>query len=154
MVYNTGTGAVIGEMGSGSPDVSPGFYYYANPTRATWDGVTWTPLGGGGGAVTIADDTPVPSTLTTASGDVEQIIRLAGTANGTTTHINLGTTTLAANTVKQFRKAIIYDSTDKLVLESTGDYDSLTNVFVTGNGMTNVLLPAGNYSVELYYTAN
>ena len=48
VVYNTGTGAVTGEMGSGSPDVAPGFYYYANPTRTAWDGGTWTPMGGGG----------------------------------------------------------------------------------------------------------
>ena len=161
LVYNIATGTTPATgAGVGGQAVTPGFYYFSNPTptplRSSASG-EWIALGGGGGgggAVTIVEDTPVPSALTTASGDVEQIIRLTGTANGTSTHINLGTTTLAANTVKQFRKAVIYDSTDKLVLESTGDYDSLTNVFVTGNGMTNVLLPAGNYSVELYYTAN
>jgi len=55
VVYNTGTGSVIGEMGTGSPDVAPGFYYYANPNRTAWDGGTWTPLGGG------ATNTPTPT---------------------------------------------------------------------------------------------
>ena len=46
VVYNTGTGAVT--MGTSAADVAPGFYYYANPTRTSWDGGTWTPMGGGG----------------------------------------------------------------------------------------------------------
>lgn len=161
IVFNTATGTTPATgAGVGNQAVEPGFYYFNNPSPGFGFPLTagqWIALGGGGGgggAVTIVEDTPVPSALTTASGDVEQIIRLTGTADGTSTHIDLGTTTLAANTVKQFRKAVIYDSTDKLVLESTGDYNSVTNVFVTGNGMTNVLLPAGDYSVELYYTAN
>jgi hypothetical protein len=153
VVYNTGTGSVIGEMGTGSPDVAPGFYYYANPNRTAWDGGTWTPLGGGagGGSITL-DATPKDSDLS-IDGVQEKVVRLSGTADGTTTHIDLGTSVLAANTVGTFRKAIIYNgTTGHIVMESTGSYDSATNKFVTGNGMMNVLLPAATYTVELYYT--
>lgn len=155
VVYNTGNGAVIGDMGTGSPDVTPGFYYYANPARTSWDGGTWTPLGsggGGGGAVAVDDDTPTDSDLIINSNQ-EKVVRLTGTANGVSTHIDLGTTTLAANTVSTFRKAVVYDATSgHVILESTGAYDPATNVFVTGNGMMNVLLDTGAYDVELYYT--
>lgn len=65
VVYNTGTGSVIGEMGTGSPDVAPGFYYYANPNRTAWDGGTWTPLGGG------ATNTPTPTFEGVTETDVD-----------------------------------------------------------------------------------
>lgn len=48
VVYNTGTGTVT--MGTSAEDVSPGFYYYSNPSRTAWDGGEWLPLGGGGSA--------------------------------------------------------------------------------------------------------
>lgn len=155
VVYNTGNGAVIGDMGAGSPDVAPGFYYYANPARTSWDGGTWTPLGsggGGGGAVAVDDNTPTDSDLIINSNQ-EKVVRLTGTANGVSTHIDLGTTTLAADTVGTFRKAVVYDAiSGHVILESTGAYNTTTNVFVTGNGMMNVLLDIGAYDVELYYT--
>ena len=53
VVYNTGIGAVT--MGTSAANVTPGFYYYANPGRTAWDGGTWTPLGGG------VTDTPTPT---------------------------------------------------------------------------------------------
>lgn len=151
VVYNTGIGAVT--MGTSAANVTPGFYYYANPGRTAWDGGTWTPLGGGagGGSITL-DATPKDSDLS-IDGVQEKVVRLSGTADGTTTHIDLGTSVLAANTVGTFRKAIIYNgTTGHIVMESTGSYDSATNKFVTGNGMMNVLLPAATYTVELYYT--
>ena len=154
VVYNTGNGAVIGAMGAGSPDVTRGFYYYANPARAAWDGGTWTPLGGGGAAAPLAipDNTPMDSDLVIGTTP-ERIVRLTGTADGVSTHIDLGTAVIGANTVTTFRKAIVYHgTTGNILLEASGGYDSSTNIFVTGNGMMNVLLAAGTYTVELYYT--
>lgn len=154
VVYNTGNGAVTGTMGAGSPDVTPGFYYYANPDRTAWDGGTWTPMGGGGAAAPLAipDDTPMDSDLVIGTTP-ERVVRLSGTADGVSTHIDLGTTILAANTVATFRKAIVYHGTSgHVILEASGSYDSATNIFVTGNSMMNVLLPAGTYTVEVYYT--
>lgn len=154
VIYNTGIGAVA--MGTSAEDVAPGFYYYDNSARVAWDGGTWTPMGGGGGAaaapLAIPDDTPMDSDLVIGTTP-ERIVRLSGTADGVSTHIDLGTTVLGANTVSTFRKAIIYDgTTGHVILEASGSYDSTTNVFVTGNSMMNVLLPAGTYTVEVYYT--
>lgn len=151
VVYNTGIGAVT--MGASAEDVAPGFYYYDNSARVAWDGGTWTPMGGGGGgALAVPDDTPMDSDLITGTTP-ERIVRLSGTADGVSTHIDLGTTILAANTVATFRKSIVYDgTTGHVILEASGSYDSATNIFVTGNSMMNVLLPAGTYTVEVYYT--
>ncbi len=151
VVYNTGTGAVT--MGTSAADVAPGFYYYSNPSATTWNTGVWTPISGGGAATAIVDDVPV-DTGNDVNGAEERVVRLSGTADGSTTHIDLGTTTvLPANTVNVFRKAIIYDATSgHVVSESTGDYDVATNKFVTGNGLMNFLLDAGTYDVEVYYT--
>ena len=161
VVYNTATSGVAG-VGATDGTLSKGFWYYDNPTATggapnnvtSLNAGTWRPLGGGGGggAVAVDDDTPTDSDLIINSNQ-EKVVRLTGTANGVSTHIDLGTTTLAANTVSTFRKAVVYDATSgHVILESTGAYDPATNVFVTGNGMMNVLLDTGAYDVELYYT--
>jgi len=91
----------------------------------------------------------------TVDAFMEKVISFTGTADGVNTHMALGTSVLPTNTVVNFRKAIICDSTGKQVLVATGSYDSATNKFVTGNGMINFLLPAANdYKVELYFTSN
>jgi hypothetical protein len=159
VVYNIGTGPIPDSaMGESDEDVSPGFYYYSNPTGTDVDSGVWTPLGSGGGSgvgsIVITDNTPVDTNVTTAATDIVKVNRLAGTADGVTTFLELGTTNLAGDTVKQFRKALIYNSDDELVTIATGAYDVATNKFVTGNGLMNLLLPAGTYSVELYYTSN
>ena len=161
IVFNTETGTTPSSgSGVGNQSVEPGFYYFNNPSPGfgfpTSSG-TWTPLGGsggsgGGGAVAVDDDTPTDSDLIINSNQ-EKVARLSGTADGVTTHIDLGTSVLAANTVTTFRKAIIYDATTgHIKLEANGDYDPATNTFVTGNNMMNILLPAATYMVELYYT--
>ena len=155
VVYNTGAGAVT--MGTSAENVAPGFYYYSNPARAAWNDGVWTPMGGGGGGgaaapLAIPDNTPIDSDLVIGTTP-ERIVRLTGTADGVSTHIDLGTAVIGANTVTTFRKAIVYHgTTGNILLEASGGYDSSTNIFVTGNGMMNVLLAAGTYTVELYYT--
>ncbi len=154
IVYNT---AASGSAGVGSTDgeLSEGFWYYDNKSGTT-NGGTWKPLGGGagGGAFSIQANTPTDTQLINSSADQEKVIELVGTTYGTNTTIDLGTTHLPADTVKQFRKANIYDNTGALVLVATGDYNATTNVLVTGNGMMNMLLPAASdYKVELFYTA-
>jgi len=63
VVYNTGIGAVT--LGTSAANVTPGFYYYANPGRTAWDGGTWTPLGGG------VTDTPTPTFEGATDTDVD-----------------------------------------------------------------------------------
>jgi hypothetical protein len=157
VVFNTGKGPIPASgMGSSTADVSPGFYYYRN-TGNSWNSGVWTPMGGEGSSpkIYITENTPTETNLVTLDTTVEKVISITGTADGITTHIDLGTTVLPKDTVINFRKAIICDNTGNQVLVATGSYDSATNKFVTGNGMMNYLLPAANdYKVELYYTSN
>ena len=155
IVYNTATSGVAG-VGSTEGTLSEGFWYYDNKTTSVTGG-TWKPLGrdGSSGAFAILANTPVDTGVTNSVDDMEKVIELTGTTDGTNTSIDLGTTNLAAGSVKQFRKANIYDSTGALVLVATGSYDASTNVLITGNGMMNILLPAASdYKVELFYTEN
>lgn len=165
IVYNIGSGATLitGNNPSVSSTVAPGFYYFSNPSvdpdnfSPSVSSGTWIAIGGsgGGGAYTITDGTPVDTNTINVAEDQEKVVSLVGAADGSTTYIDLGTTNLGANVVKQFRRANIYDAAGKLVLTASGDYDVATNVFVTGNGFMNLLLPAAaDYTVELYYTAN
>ncbi len=150
IVYNTKSGT----SSIGSVAIEPGFYYYSNPNQASATGGTWTKMGSAA-ASSVISTSATNTNLTNSNGGDELVIGLAGTANGTTTVMDLGTTNISADTVDQFRKAYIYDSEGgNLLLIATGTYTSLTNIFVTGNGMMNELLPASSsYYVELYYTA-
>jgi hypothetical protein len=154
LIYNTATG--ISTVGGGV-SVTPGFYYFSNTSSSgsTSTG-TWKPLGSEGSPkIHITENTPTETNLVTANTATEKVISITGTADGITTHIDLGTTVLPKDTVVNFRKAIICDSNGTQVLVATGSYDSATNKFVTGNGMMNYCLPAANdYKVELYFTSN
>ena len=163
IVYNTGTGNSPsgGNNPTTSTAVTPGFYYFSNPTITAFDTPSiiqgeWKPLGSEGSPkIHITENTPTETNLVTVDATMEKVISITGTADGITTHMDLGTTVLPKDTVINFRKAIICDSTGTQVLVATGSYDTATNKFVTGNGMMNYCLPAAtNYKVELYYTSN
>ena len=154
IVYNTATS---GEAGVGNTEgtLSEGYWFYENKTNST-NGGTWKPLGSAGSPkFHVTENIPTETNLVTVDDSMEKVISITGTADGITTHMDLGTTVLPKDTVVNFRKAIICDSTGTQVLVATGSYDTATNKFVTGNGMMNYCLPAGNdYKVELYYTSN
>ena len=154
IVYNTATSGVAG-AGNTEGTLSEGYWFYENKTSST-NGGTWKPLGSAESPkIHITENTPTETNLVTLDTTVEKVISITGTADGITTHMDLGTTVLPENTVVNFRKAIICDSTGTQVLVATGSYDSATNKFVTGNGMMNYCLPAAtDYKVELYYTSN
>lgn len=161
VIYNTTIGNTQASgAGVGNQALVKGFYYFDNANGAAFGNPTaagtWTALGsGGGGAFTITSNTPVDTHAINVAEDQEKVVSLVGSADGTTTHIDLGIANIAADAVKQFRKANIYDVNGKLVLIASGDYNVATNKFVTGNGFMNLLLPAADdYTVELYYTAN
>ena len=159
IVYNTGTGNTPsgGNNPTTSTAVTPGFYYFSNPgSTFNTNAGEWKPLGSEGSPkVHIKENMLTETNLVTVDAFMEKVISITGTADGVNTHMALGTSVLPTNTVVNFRKAIICDSTGKQVLVATGSYDSATNKFVTGNGMMNFLLPAANdYKVELYFTSN
>jgi hypothetical protein len=154
VVFNSATGNTgnnAATQGQIVP-VSPGFYYFSNPGNP--GNVTngrWLPVGGSAATVAIANGTAVNNNVT-VNGTAERVVRLTGiAADGVNTTLNLSAAlTTAGVTVGKFRKASIYNASGDLVMEATGSYNA--GVLVTGNGFMNNLLPAANYSVELYYT--
>jgi dihydroxyacetone kinase DhaKLM complex PTS-EIIA-like component DhaM len=154
IVYNTATS---GEAGVGNTEgtLSEGYWFYENKTNST-NGGTWKPLGSAEAPkVHVTENEVTETNLVMANTATEKVISITGTADGITTHMDLGTSVLSEDTVVNFRKAIICDSNGTQVLVATGSYDSATNKFVTGNGMMNICLPAANdYKVELYFTSN
>lgn len=160
IVYNTAAGNTITAgagvlSGVGSQAVTPGFYYFSNPTSATVVGNgSWLAVGGGAStAMAISDGVAVDSRAI-VNGTQEKVVRLATiAADGVNTTLDLhAALTTAVVTVAKFRKAAIYNAAGDLVMHATGGYTTGTDILVTGNGMMNKLLPAGTYSVEVYYT--
>ena len=137
VVFNTGTGSTLttGNNPSTASIVSPGFYYFSNPTGDVDLNVAngrWLPLGG-------------------SSTKTKEVVNVVVPANPTTATLNLGTTTIAANEVTKFLGAKVYNAAGDLVLEATSEYDKATNVLTTGNGFINHVLPAGTYSVVVEF---
>ena len=154
VVFNVGTGAIpsIG-MGTSAADVAPGFYYYRN-LGAAWNTGVWTPLGGGASSAVAIADGVASDSYATINATQEKVVRLANiVADGVNTTLDLNAALTAASvTIVKFRKAAIYNAAGDLVMHATGGYTTDTDILVTGNGMMNKLLPAGDYSVEVYYT--
>jgi hypothetical protein len=138
IVYNIGTGntPTTGNNSSTVTAVTPGFYFYSNPTGSSTLSVTagrWLPLGGGSGVKSKTVTVVVP-------------------ANPTTATLALGTGTITANEVVTYLGAKVYDSTGaNLVMTADSAYDKATNLLTTGNGFAYQVLPAGTYQVVVEY---
>jgi hypothetical protein len=162
IVYNIGTGntPITGNNPTTATAVTPGFYYFSNPTvdpnnfSPTITAGVWTPLGGGSSSAVAIADGVASDSYATINATQEKVVRLTGiSADGTNTTLDLDAAlTTAGVAVAKFRKAAIYDTAGDLVMQATGGYTTGTDILVTGNGMMNKLLPAGSYSVEVYYT--
>jgi len=154
LVYNIATGTTPATgAGVGGQAVTPGFYYFSNPTptplRSSASG-EWIALSGAAGGTNVSD---TPTTSATINGEEELVVRVEGVADGNTTHLDLSAA-LTTGTVGTFRLAKIFNATTgAAIMEATGAYDSVNNTVVTGNGMMNFLLDSGIYTVELYYFA-
>ena len=154
LVYNIATGTTPATgAGVGGQAVTPGFYYFSNPTptplRSSASG-EWIALSGAAGGTNVSD---TPTTSATINGEEELVVQVEGVADGNTTHLDLSAA-LATGTVGTFRLAKIFNATTgAAIMEATGAYDSVNNTVVTGNGMMNFLLDSGTYTVELYYFA-
>lgn len=139
IVYNTATGttpaAGLGvRSGIGSQFVTPGFYYFSNPTSGSVVGNgEWLLFGGQSATVR------------------SKLVLVTVAANPTTAILNLGTAVIAANEVNKFLGAKIYDSNGHLVLRANSAYDKATNDLTTGNGFMYQVLPAGDYEVVVEY---
>jgi hypothetical protein len=168
IVYNNATGitSILGNRSSTATDVSPGFYYFSNPTGSATYGSTgdniiatasgiWTPLGSGSN---IKNYTTTPIKTATAI-DGAQVWAVKGSftivaptalavatavvsipkPDGITGYYKM-TTYLGGKT---FRSDISSLTIDPL--------DSVNVSVVTGNGLFSEVYPVGNYTYTLEY---
>jgi hypothetical protein len=152
IVYNSGTGTTPASgSGVGNQPVTPGFYYFSNPGSSfNTNSGQWLPFDNGSTRTDVVNNT-VNNTNTIINGVPENVVRLDGTTGGTRTEITLDPAVISAGTVAELREARIYDQTGKLLMIASSDYDATTNIMTTGDGMVNKLLPAGTYTVELFF---
>lgn len=146
IVYNTATGntpaAGAGiRSGIGSQAMTPGFYYFSNPTAASVVGNgRWLRMDG-------AD-------LGTKTREVIKTIEVGATT--ATVDLTSGDNSgqgMAGVTVNQFIGAKIYNNaTGQLQMDASSSYvDGTAKILTTGNGFISQVLPAGTYKFVIEY---
>lgn len=149
VVYNTVTGTTPAagagvRSGVGSQAVTPGFYYFSNPTNATV-------VGGAGRWIRMDGNENIVKT--------KEIIKTIA-ANETTTTVNLALgdggaagSGMTGITVNEFIGAKIYknNAAKDLQMNATSGFDKDSKVLTTGNGFISQVLPAGTYRFVIEY---
>lgn len=166
LVYNVGEGPVPNEsMGTASGFenfVTKGFYYYQNfsgSENSDYDLGTWIPLQLPERLVFSDDFGSISPTMEYVNDIPEFVIRSIVSTDGTTATLDMSLDSginggLAPNDVVEFRGAKVFDNTTGALVYSGGtDYNTTTNVFTTGNGLMNYVLPQGDYRVEVRITS-
>ena len=152
VVYNSGTGnsaaAVDGNNGIVTA-VTPGFYYFSNPSGAVNGNVTagvWTPLGGGSASK------EVTTTESTAAIKVNgaQVYSITGTftASGSSTAV---TVTKPAGMTGYYSMVTYKDGKTFRSTVYSFDITLTDGNVITGNGAFSEVYPAGTYSYVLEY---
>nr|WP_315026704.1 hypothetical protein [uncultured Chryseobacterium sp.] len=157
VVYNnaTGTTLVAGQRSSTATAVTPGFYYYYNPTGSTTSSVqpgVWRPLGGNpnAGKVNILPT----ETITNTSVNGNQVYAKRGTftTSGTSTAPTAYSNQAAIASPGSLYRITIYQSgTNNVYSNSVYSY-AADGSFVTGSPSMSVVYPAGTYNYTVEYT--
>jgi hypothetical protein len=153
LVYNSAIGTTLttGNRSSSATAVTPGFYYFSNPSGATNENITggeWKPLGSG--ASGSVKDITATEVVLDKKIDGAQLYAIKGTftASGTSAAVTItkptGMTGYYSLTTykdgKTFRNQII-----------SFDTVATTDNVVTGNGFMTEAYPAGSYNYVLEY---
>lgn len=151
MVYNYATGSTVSGQGK-TTNVSPGFYYFSNPGRATnINSGQWMKLGG--------TDFTTSETITNNSIAGKLIYSVRGTfdipVNNTSTSFDL---TLPTTGITGIYKINIYNSTTSYYTDSVYSFTLGTPTttetpvtLVTGSPNISVVYPAGTYNYIIEY---
>ena len=155
IVYNSATGNTLTDDNTGnnptlSTAVTPGFYYFSNPSGAANGNITagvWTALGGGSGA-----SKEVTSTESTSGLKVNgaQVYSITGTfeASGSSTAVSV---TVPAGMTGYYSMVTYKDGKTFRSTIYSFDIASSTNNVICGTGVFSEVLPAGTYSYVLEY---
>lgn len=158
IVYNNATGTTLttGQRSSTATPVTPGFYYFSNPTGASAGAVqpgVWRPLGGD---AKFNVTTTEVATNTLVNGN--QVFARKGqfTTNGTSTAptgYTPGPITIPTSTTAGvYRVTIFKAGTNNVYANSVYSYDNATGNLITGSPSMSVVYPAGTYDYVVEYT--
>lgn len=158
IVYNSATGNTpTTGSGIGSQPVTPGYYYFSNPTAGTGSPATYTTSGGRW--LPIAGDPKVnittAETLTNTSIAAAPVYARKGTfsANGTSTAPTFPSgAIIIPSTGSLYRITIFQAGTNNVYANSVYSYDKTTGNFVTGAPSMSVVYPSGTYDYIVEYT--
>ncbi|AYZ34653.1 hypothetical protein H3Z85_02710 [Chryseobacterium indologenes] len=155
VVYNNATGTTLttGQRSSTATAVTPGFYYYYNPTGSTTSSVqpgVWRPLGGNANAGKV--NILPTETITNTQVNNAQVYAIKGTftASGTSTAVNIpapaGMSAMYGITIYKAGTNTVYD-------RSLYSYTIATTAgnAVTGSPSMSVVYPSGTYDYVLEY---
>jgi len=153
IVYNNATGTTLtaGQRSSTATAVTPGYYYFYNPSGATNSAVqqgVWRPLGGGTSRVNVG----TTETATNTAINNAQVYAIKGTfaANGTSTAVNIpsptGMTSLYSITIYRAGTNTVYDRSLYSYTLGTAAGNA-----ITGSPSMSVVYPNGTYDYVLEY---
>ncbi|PWN70400.1 hypothetical protein C1631_010525 [Chryseobacterium phosphatilyticum] len=157
VVYNKSTGTTLttGQRSSTATDVSPGFYYYYNPTGATASAVqpgVWRPLGGNANAGKVNILPAETITNTSVNGNQVYARRGTFTTNGSSTAPTAYSNQIAVAAPGSLYRITIYQSgTNNVYSNSVYSY-AADGTFVTGSPSMSVVYPSGTYNYTVEYT--
>ena len=153
LVYNNATGntLITGNRSSTVTAVTPGYYYFYNPSGATNGNVTggvWRPIGGGNAKF----DVTAAETATNTLVANKQVYAIKGTFNatGSSTAVNIpaptGMTALYGITIYKAGTNTVYD-------RSLYSYTIATTAgnAITGSPSMSVVYPSGTYDYVIEY---
>jgi hypothetical protein len=154
IVYNTATGNTpVTGSGIGNQAITPGFYYFSNPTAGPTNGIftitagQWLPLGGSGKTIIGTTETITNTQIGTAA---VYAIKGTFTANGTTTAVNIpsptGMTSLYSVTIYKAGTGVVFDKSLYSYTLGTGAGNA-----ITGSPSMSVVYPSGTYDYVLEY---
>jgi len=157
IVYNSTAGTTpTSGSGIGGQSVSPGFYYFSNPTGGSGNGYAtstgqWMPMGGNPRFnVTTAE----VATNTLIGGT--QVYAKRGSFHSTGTSTAPDTYTPAAIPIPSggslYRITIFNAGTNNVYATGVYSYDSATGNLITGSPSISVVYPLGDYDYIVEYT--
>ncbi|MDR6923471.1 MULTISPECIES: hypothetical protein [Chryseobacterium] len=156
IVYNSATGNTPSSgSGVGGQAVTPGYYYFSNPTGGAANSYAtstgrWLPIAGDPKVnITTAE------TLTNTSIAASPVYARKGTfsANGTSTAPTFPSGAIVIpSTGSLYRITIFQAGTNNVYANSVYSYDKTTGNFVTGAPSMSVVYPSGSYDYIVEYT--
>ncbi|BFO64524.1 hypothetical protein NK356_10975 [Chryseobacterium sp. S0630] len=151
VVYNSKTGTTPATgSGIGGQSVTPGFYYFSNPTGGSANAYAtstgqWLPFN-----ASTKENILTTETVTNRQVNSAQIYGIKGTfaANGTTTAVTIPA---PAGITAMYGITIYKAGTNTVYSRELYSYDTSTGAAVTGSPSMSVVYPNGTYDYVLEY---